>query len=411
MTRSSRRVRSMVMRLFIGAMVTSFVVFTLMVVIFGFSLEDEIFDFQVREAAEAFLAENPPPTEASGTITGLKMTYYIGTEAMPAWLRDKIDPDYRNRMFEVFGEEHGHFHAMVQTLEDGQNLYVFFNARRFIRSTPQIKGFLAVIGGMALPGLLISLFFLARMSRKLSGPLEHMVEILGDGGSVAGRMTIPRSAPRELQALAKAIEDRDARIQELIERERQFNRDASHELRTPLAVAYGAVEVLEDKEGGNSRTLRRLKAAIKDMQQLTEGILWLGRDPGRRQACDVSAVCASSIRAYEHLVGDRPVTIRQEGTGVSMPVPEAVAHVMVGNILRNALSYTEQGVVMVSATAGKLEIIDTGVGFGHADPAREGFGVGLTLVSRLCHHFGITFEVAARPDGGTSARLTWRAPV
>ncbi|SDE11027.1 sensor histidine kinase [Kordiimonas lacus] len=408
MMRASRRVRSMIMRLFVGAMVSSFAVFTLMVVIFGFSLEDEIFDLQVRDAATEFINENPSPLELSGTMPGLKMTYYIGTEAMPDWLKAQVDPTYRNGAFEVFGKEHGHFHALVRTLDDGRNLYVFFNARPFIRSTPQIKGFLVIIGGMVALGLLISLFFLARMSRKVSGPLEHMAQVLGDGDSVAGRMTIPKSAPRELQALARAIEDREARIQELIERERQFNRDASHELRTPLSVAYGAAEVLEEKEGGKSRALMRLKAAIKDMQQLTEGILWLGRDPGRAQACDVSAVCASSIRAYGHLVGDRPVTIRQEGEGVSMPVPEAVAHVMVGNILRNALSYTEEGEVLVSAAEGTLEITDTGVGFGHADPAKQGFGVGLTLVSRLCDHFRISFEATARPDGGTVARLTWR---
>ena len=406
--RSSRRVRSMTMRLFIGAMVTCFSIFTLMVVIFGFSLEDEIFELQVREAADAFIAENPEPTEASGALAALDMTYYIGTDTMPDWLRAEVDPTYRDRVFEVFGEDHGHFHALVRTLEDGRNLYVFFNARRFIRSTPQIKGFLVVICGMAVLGILISLFFLARMSRKVSGPLEHMAEILGDGESVAGRMTIPESAPQELQALAQAIAVRDIRIQELIERERQFNRDASHELRTPLAVAYGAAEVLEEKEGGKSRALLRLKAAIKDMQQLTEGILWLGRDPGQAQACDLSAVCAGSIRAYGHLVGDRQVAIRQEGEGVFMPVPEAVAHVMVGNILRNALSYTEEGEVVVSAKAGMLEITDTGVGFGHAEPAREGFGVGLTLVSRLCDHFAITFDVVGRAEGGTVAMLTWR---
>jgi signal transduction histidine kinase len=408
MTRPARRVRSMIMRLFIGAMVTSFSIFTAMVVIFSFSLEDDIFELQVREAADAFVAEYPATGATSGTLKALDMTYYIGTDAMPDWLRTEVERGERYGVFEVFAEEHGHFHAVVRTLADGRKLYVFFNARRFIQSTPQIKGFLMVIGGMAILGILISLFFLARMSRKVSAPLEHMADILSDGDSVAGRLSIPESAPRELKLLARALEDRETRISELIARESQFNRDVSHELRTPLAVAYGAAEVLEEKACGENRALKRLKAAVKDMQQLTEGILWLGRDASHAQACDLAAVCEGSIRAYGHLVGERPVTVRVACEGVVMPVPEAVARVIVGNILRNALSYTDEGEVAVLASDGRLEISDTGIGFGKADRGREGFGVGLALVSRLCSHFGISFEVAPRDGGGTSATLTWR---
>lgn len=408
MTRPARRVRSMIMRLFIGAMVSSFSIFTAMVVIFSFSLEDDIFELQVHEAADAFVAENPATGATSGTLKALDMTYYIGTDAMPDWLRTEVERGERYGVFEVFGEEHGHFHAVVRTLADGRKLYVFFNARRFIQSTPQIKGFLMVIGGMAILGMLISLFFLARMSRKVSAPLEHMADILSDGDSVAGRLSIPESAPRELKLLARALEERETRIHELIARESQFNRDVSHELRTPLAVAYGAAEVLEEKGSGENRALKRLKAAVKDMQQLTEGILWLGRDASREQACDLAAVCASSIHAYGHLVGDRPVTVRLDCKGVVMPVPEAVAHVIVGNILRNALSYTDEGEIAVLGADGRLEISDTGIGFGKADPGREGFGVGLALVSRLCSHFGIDFDVAPRDGGGTCATLTWR---
>lgn len=408
MRKPTRRVRGMIMRTFITAMMSSFVVFSLMLVMFGFTLEDEIFDLQVRAAVDKFVATNPESLAPYGVMPALDMTYYVGTEAMPAWLKTEIDPTYRNGAFEVFGEEHGHFHALVQTLPDGQNLYVLFNARRFVRSTPQIKGFLLIIGVMALLGLMISLFFLTRMSRKVSGPLEDMVDVLADGESVDGRLAVPAKAPRELHALARAIEERDVRIQALLERERQFNRDASHELRTPLAVAFGAAEVLEEKEGG-SRALTRLKSAIKDMQQLTEGILWLGRDPGRAQGCDIAVVCADSIQAYRHLVGDRSVSIQLDDLvgGQEMPVPEPVAHVLVGNILRNALSYTDKGEVTLRIGAGMLEILDTGVGFGEVDKAREGFGVGLTLVRRLCTHFDIDFALAARETGGTVATLKW----
>lgn len=404
---SPRHVRGMIVRTFIGALVSSFAVFTLMVVLFGFTLEDDIFELQVSEAASRFLQENPAPDAASGTLAGLDMDYYVGTEAMPAWLKVAVDPRYKDQSFEVFGGDHGHFHAYVHTMPDGQNLYVLFNARRFVQSTPQIKGFLVIIACMAGLGILLSLYFLSRMSRKVSAPLEDMAALLSDGGIVEGRLSVPDQAPAELHALAHAIETRDRRIQSLLERERQFNRDASHELRTPLAVAFGAAEVLEEKQPSNA-ALTRLKSAIKDMQQLTEGILWLGRDPGRGQGCDIGTVCSDSVSAYRHLVGQRDVAITLEGNeGTRMPVPEGVAHVMVGNILRNALSYTDRGAVVVRFGSAAVEVLDTGVGFSGAAAERRGFGVGLTLVERLCEHFGIAFEVASRPEGGTRATLSW----
>lgn len=408
MSHKGRKVRSFMVRTYVTATVASVLLFALTIMIFGFTLEDQIFDLQVNEAASALA--DIPPSDAHGQIQTLDMTYYVGTEAMPAWLREKIDPAWDDRNFEVFGEGHGHFHAAVRSLEGGQKLYVLFNARRFIRSTPQIIRIVPWIAGMAGLVLLVALLSLIRVGQKVSRPLEDMAQAMAEGNRIRSDINLPGGAPVELVALADAIRDRDERIDALIEREREFNRDASHELRTPLAVAYGAAEVIEDTHGG-SRALTRLKSSITNMQTLTDGILWLSRDPTHFDACDVAAVAADSIAAYRHLLGNRQVAVRLEAPShLTMPLPEAVAHVIVGNILRNALSYTEEGEVVVEGKDGELRILDTGVGFGKLEPGREGFGIGLTLVERLCRHFSVEFDVRARQAKGTEAILRWQKP-
>jgi len=403
----SRRVRGLVMWSYISSTFVSFLVFSLMIVMFGFDLEDQIFDYQVTRALENLVEADELPGEASGAVKSLEMQYYIGLESMPAWLRDEVNPEWQDRSFEVFAEQRGHFHAAVRTLENGDNMYLLFNARPFIRSTPQIKAYLVIIGTMAALVFLVSLVFMLRMTRKVSVPLEDMAAILSEGKDTTPAFDLPAAAPAELHALARAIEDRDARIGALLEREREFNRDASHELRTPLAVAYGALEVLE-ATGTKSKAMFRLKTAIKDMQLLTEGILWLGRDPGRAQGCDATAVCQKCMTAYSHLVGDRKVTVRLDSQGdIEMLAPEAVALVMIGNILRNALSYTDEGEVVLIVRDGSVVITDTGAGYGKVNKDREGFGVGLTLVTRLCSHFGFRFAVGAKEGGGSEAKLSW----
>lgn len=407
MTASHRRIRSLVSRSFFATTLACFATFAMVIVLFGFILEDEIFQRQVRGAAESFLASNPLPQEPHGTLKSLDMEFYVGLAAMPVWLREEIDPAWRDRSFEVFAQERGHFHALVRTLEDGRGIYFLFNARPYIRSTPRIISFMQIIGAMAGIVLLLTLFFLRRVGRKVSDPLESMAAALSDGAAVETKLELPANAPAELFALAAAIEEKDARIKSLIERERQFNRDASHELRTPLAVASGAAEILE-QTGIQHQALTRLQTATKDMQQLTEGILWLGREPNRAQSCDVAEVCNESIDAYRHLLGDRSVRVVLDSEeGVQMPVPEPVAHVLIGNILRNAFSYTVEGKIKISVQPGFVEIADSGVGFGQAEASEQGFGVGLSLVERLCVHFGLCFDVQARDEGGTCAHFTW----
>lgn len=402
-----RRVRSLVMRNYVSLSIINFVLFILLIVMFGFDLEDQIFDYQVRRAADELIASEQLHTAKEGTFRSLETHYYVGTADMPDWMARQIDPAWSDRNMELFEEERGHFHLTIKSLGNGEKLYLLFNARAYIRSTQMIKGFLQVIGALAGILLLVSLFFVHRMTRKVSVPLEEIAAALSDESRVISRFDLPDQAPKELHELARAIEDRDLRIQALLERERAFNRDASHELRTPLAVAYGATEVIEEA-GIKSKAFARLKASLKDMQLLTEGILWLGREPGRAKGCDIAAVCADCVTAYSHLTGGRDVKVELDVEGnILMPAPEPVAHVLVGNILRNAISYTEKGEVRVKVRDGKLLVIDTGPGFGNADIEREGFGVGLSLVKRLCSHFGFEFDLMPREPEGSVASIHW----
>ncbi|MCK0068993.1 sensor histidine kinase [Kordiimonas laminariae] len=408
MVKNKRKVRSLVLRSYISSALFSFAVFTYMAVMFGFDLEDQIFDVQLNNAADALIENIDTADAKSGKTAAYELDYYRGWENLPPWLKSQINPEWTTRNLEIFGEERGHFHAAVRTLENGDRLYLVFNARPFVRSTPYIKLYLVVIGVMGGVILLISLFFMVRVTKKVSKPLETMAEALSGSESLSTQFDISNRAPKELHTLADAITDRNARIEELLEREQQFNRDASHELRTPLAVALGALEILEETSE-KTKAFTRLKAAVQDMQMLTEGILWLGRDASTEEICNIYSACETLIASYSYLTGNRPITLSLEGEKDSIiPAPEPVALVMVGNLLRNALSYTEKGSVQVTVNHNSMTIIDTGIGFGRVDKRVEGFGVGLSLVKRLSDHFNLDFNIQAGETDGTTATLRWK---
>jgi len=406
MAKKLKRVRGLVLKNYIASAATSFVIFALMVVFFGFDLEDQIFDYQVSRHADE-LQKTYQALDKNGETGAVGMEYFIGTEAMPGWMRELVDPAWEAGTYEIFAEELGHFHVAVRDV-DAEKLFLLFNARPYIRSTPQLKTYLKIIAFMGGLAFLVSLFFMHRMTKRLSEPLEKMAAALAAGEKLHVSDELADGALSELKTLVDAIQSRDSRIQSLLERERQFNRDASHELRTPLAVATGAVEVME-AAGNDGAAFGRLKTALADMRHLTDGILWLSRDASCSDTCPPLEICKEATQAYRHLLQDRKVQVIFEETPSEtvMPVPKAVAQVMIGNLVRNAFSYTDKGVIAITISDGSVAVRDTGVGFGKAGEGRKGFGIGLSLVERLCTHFGLILYVGPAEDMGTAAVISW----
>ena len=93
---------------------------------------------------------------------------------------------------------------------------------------------------------------------------------------------------------------------------------------------------------------------------------------------------------------------------------------MIGNLLRNAFSYTDAGRIAVTIDPGSVAIEDTGIGipagrvrdmyrpFVRGDATRRGgHGVGLTIVRRMSDRFGWPVEIDSRPGVGTRVVISF----
>ena len=89
---------------------------------------------------------------------------------------------------------------------------------------------------------------------------------------------------------------------------------------------------------------------------------------------------------------------------------------MVGNLLGNAVRFTDAGRIVLHLRPERIEVRDTGIGmapealikafdpFYRADPAREeGRGMGLSIVRRLGERFGWPVSLDSQLGKGTTA--------
>lgn len=228
----------------------------------------------------------------------------------------------------------------------------------------------------------------------------------------------------EVQRLAADFDAYLLRLHDFIERERLFTGDVSHELRTPMAVINGATELLMSDpaiDGKNQERIARIGRAVAEMGEISGALLALAREqqPSMLQPerCDAVAVASELVERYRNLRHGKPVTVKL--TVKSPPVVYAdrtVVAMVLGNLLRNALGFTESGEVRVTLDSDSMVVEDTGQGLlsddSHAlfqpyvrGDNSSGAGLGLSLVKRLCDRQGWRVTLTNRPGGGTRASL------
>lgn len=240
---------------------------------------------------------------------------------------------------------------------------------------------------------------------------------------------IPADVGEDVRVLAGALRGFACRLDDFVERERNFTRDASHELRTPITVIKVAADVLETEEELSpfaQRSVARIQRSIRDMEALIESFLILARegDVGLpEEDFVVNEIVGDEVEKAESLVVGRPITVRVVNDAqFALHAPSRVLAVMLANLLRNACAYTEAGEVTVTVGEGWIRVADTGHGMSPEELKRvfepfyraksgegkRGSGIGLTIVQRLSARFGWPVEIESELGVGTV--VTMRFP-
>ncbi len=264
----------------------------------------------------------------------------------------------------------------------------------------------------------------------LSGLLVQQVTELTDRVSTLKPAQIHEALARpgqdpEVAMLARAFDGYQENIEGLIRREQEFTANASHELRTPLTAIRTSCELLlADTELAEKARVRvaMINDAAARMTEQIQMLLFLARGQSLGEVEPV-VVADCIAEAAEPYLGE----ITRKGLAFELAVPqdavvEANYHalrLLLSNLLRNAVQYTERGSVRIDFDSRRLRICDTGRGISsdhlprvferhfRGDAMNEGAGIGLAIVKRICEQQGWRIDVESTPMQGSTFSLVF----
>ena len=124
-----------------------------------------------------------------------------------------------------------------------------------------------------------------------------------------------------------------------------------------------------------------------------------------------------TIEENRQLIADKSIDINLVAQGdPALTVPESLFQIALTNLIQNAVRYTSNGQIMIYVREDRLLVSDTGIGIDGTNletitqphvrgTDSNGFGLGLSIVSRLCDRFGWQFEIESEVGRGTTAQL------
>jgi signal transduction histidine kinase len=308
---------------------------------------------------------------------------------------------------------------------NGERIYLQFESE-------QVDELVLIFGtvplALALIIIYVSTWLAYRVSRRAVSPVVSLAQAVRELDPEAPdpdklRFDDTLDSDDEIRVLAGALEELVMRIREFTERERQFTRDASHELRTPLTVIKMALDRLDrepDLSPEARETLTRICNSAEDMESLTEAFLMLARelDQGlEREWIDINDIVESEVKRARLITPGAAQCRIEQRDPLWVFAPAKIVESVIGNLLRNAIAYTESGEVHVLIQDKALLIEDTGPGmsaedvgkifkpFARRQRQRGGYGVGLTIVKRLTERFGWPLVIDSEPGRGTRVEI------
>lgn len=246
-------------------------------------------------------------------------------------------------------------------------------------------------------------------------------------------------AAEKEQALAlekAALEREQQRVEQSTRMKQEFLSAMSHEIRTPLNAVTSIISLLEERSSDNDKKLlTALRFSSKNLLRIINDILDYSKLDSNNMSLDLrpsnfKELIKNSLDTYHSLAGDKGVQLNvqlDEDLAPAYILDETKLFQILGNLVSNAIKYTDEGSVFVKINVLKkkknkdiisFEVIDTGIGIPEEESKRlfesfymppsittrsiGGTGLGLAIVKKLVELYGGTISLKSKEKYGST---------
>ncbi|WLP95450.1 HAMP domain-containing sensor histidine kinase [Psychrobacter sp. M13] len=280
--------------------------------------------------------------------------------------------------------------------------------------------------------LLIAIIFSQFSSRQITKPLLDLKKAVEIDHQNLAELT---HLPSEVGVLARAIDAQNKKLAQYLKREQLFTGDVSHELRTPLTIILGASEVLASQLADDSYLSEftdRISNTAKETSEIITALLLLSRNPEKldNPITSINTIANNEIARLGYLIKYKSVTCTVVAEkDYTVNVRPELLKMALGNLIKNAFQYTDEGDVKITIDSNKITVRDTGLGISEdmmpllyerfkrlermntdnntissesSSNKVEGTGLGLSIVQRIMTHMEWQLTHEANESGGST---------
>lgn len=291
--------------------------------------------------------------------------------------------------------------------------------------------FLVILAGL----YFISRFLAGRSIKPIQNvtkTIDHITKL-----NLAERVELPTNLD-EIYELASGFNALLDRIENAMEREKQFTSDASHELRTPLASLRGTLEVLIRKPRSQEEYQEKIQFSLSEierMSNLLDQLLLLARLDAneslvKRDFISLPSVVNEALTAVQSKIREKNLKVDfQFEASQRFLVPSYYTNLIINNIISNSVKYANDNStikISVEMDAGqvKCSISDEGIGINESDLKLiyqqffrseslnhkhiSGNGLGLSIAKKSADAIGASLEIQSKIQVGTTVIIIFK---
>jgi signal transduction histidine kinase len=207
----------------------------------------------------------------------------------------------------------------------------------------------------------------------------------------------------------------------------KFIATASHDLRQPLHAVNVYLELLDPDHlpEAEKKSMQKIQSSVMTLNGMFDALLNFSRlDAGATQVVESPfplEVLMTTLRdLYASKAIEKGLEMGIHGPDVVVKGDRMLLQQIIGNLLANAIQYTEKGRVEVQFSTDdhmlSIQVKDTGCGIAVAEQGtifdqfyranqtrnmHDGLGLGLSIVKRLCDLLGASVTLVSKPGHGS----------